>query len=196
LHSAGAGACCVSCGCRERRSAASVSARASRCAATSTFTARRIPSRWACRARSAAFECATKRSWSCSTASPSAPWSTSHDSCKEGLVSLGPLMIDLKSTSIDAEEREWLESPAVAGVILFKRNFADRGQLERLVADIHAVREPPLLVAVDQEGGRVQRFGEPFFRLPPMRELGRLYDRDPAAGLEAARAFGWLMAAE
>ena len=111
-------------------------------------------------------------------------------------MSLGPLMIDLKSTSIDAEEREWLESPAVAGVILFKRNFADRGQLERLVADIHAVREPPLLVAVDQEGGRVQRFGEPFFRLPPMRELGRLYDRDPAAGLEAARAFGWLMAAE
>jgi beta-N-acetylhexosaminidase len=111
-------------------------------------------------------------------------------------VSLGPLMIDLKGTSIDAEEREWLLSPLVAGVILFKRNFEEREQLERLVADIHAVREPPLLVAVDQEGGRVQRFREPFFRLPPMRTLGRLYDRDPAAALEAARAFGWLMAAE
>ena len=111
-------------------------------------------------------------------------------------MSLGPLMIDLKSTSIDADERAWLESPLVAGVILFKRNFADREQLERLVADIHAVREPPLLVAVDQEGGRVQRFREPFFRLPPMRALGRLYDRDPDAALDAARAFGWLMAAE
>lgn len=111
-------------------------------------------------------------------------------------MSLGPLMIDLKGTSIDAEEREWLESPLVAGVILFSRNFADRTQLERLVADVHAVREPPLLVAVDQEGGRVQRFREPFFRLPPMRALGRLYDRDPAAGLDAARAFGWAMAAE
>ena len=111
-------------------------------------------------------------------------------------MSLGPLMIDLKGTSIDAEEREWLESPLVAGVILFKRNFVDREQLERLVAEIHAVREPPLLVAVDQEGGRVQRLHQPFFRLPPMRELGRLYDRDPAAALDAARAFGWVMAAE
>lgn len=111
-------------------------------------------------------------------------------------MSLGPLMIDLKGTSLDDEEREWLRSPLVAGVILFKRNFASREQLERLVADIHAVREPPLLVAVDQEGGRVQRFGEPFFRLPPLRMLGHRYDEDASAGLAAARAFGWLMAAE
>src|SRR5690606_31188397 len=184
-------------GCPAPRSDAIGSARSTRCAATSTFTARPTRSRWASRARSAASGCATTRSSSCSTACRSVRSSTSRrQTCEERRVSLGPLMVDLRGTSIGAEEHEWLESPLVAGVILFKRNFEDREQLERLVADIHAVREPPLLVAVDQEGGRVQRFREPFFRLPPMRALGRLYDRDPAAGLEAARAFGWLMAAE
>ncbi|MBN1239988.1 MAG: beta-N-acetylhexosaminidase [Gammaproteobacteria bacterium] len=111
-------------------------------------------------------------------------------------MSLGPVMIDLEGTELTAREREWLESPAVAGVILFSRNFESREQLETLVASIHAVREPPLLVAVDQEGGRVQRFREPFFRLPPLRTLGHLHDADPRAALDAARAFGWLMAAE
>ncbi|HEX7081913.1 MAG TPA: beta-N-acetylhexosaminidase [Gammaproteobacteria bacterium] len=111
-------------------------------------------------------------------------------------MSLGPLMIDLRGTSIEPDERRMLESPLVAGVILFARNFADLEQLERLVADIHAVREPPLLVAVDQEGGRVQRFKDPFFRLPPMRSLGHLHDEAPEAALDAARTFGWLMAAE
>jgi beta-N-acetylhexosaminidase len=105
-------------------------------------------------------------------------------------------MIDLKGLSVDAEEREWLKSPLVAGVILFNRNYANREQLERLAAEIHAVRNPPLLVAVDQEGGRVQRFGEPFFKLPPLRALGRLYDEDADAALQTAAAFGWLMAAE
>jgi beta-N-acetylhexosaminidase len=105
-------------------------------------------------------------------------------------------MIDLKGTSLDADEREWLRSPLVGGVILFSRNYSDRPQLEALVAEIHALRTPPLLVTVDQEGGRVQRFREPFFRLPPMRTLGHLYDEDPAVGLATAGAFGWLMAAE
>ncbi len=105
-------------------------------------------------------------------------------------------MIDLKGTSIGAEEREWLQSPAVCGVILFGRNFESLEQLEHLIAEIHEVREPPLLVAVDQEGGRVQRFGEPFTVLPPMRSLGRLYDRDMSRALNTARAFGWLMAVE
>jgi beta-N-acetylhexosaminidase len=111
-------------------------------------------------------------------------------------MSLGPLMIDLKGTSIDAEERRWLGSPVVCGVILFSRNFSSLQQLEALVASIHAVRELPLLVAVDQEGGRVQRFREPFTVLPPMRSLGRLYDESMPRALAAARSFGWLMAAE
>ena len=111
-------------------------------------------------------------------------------------MSLGPLMIDLKGTSVDEDEQTWLESAAVCGVILFARNFESLQQLETLIASIHAAREPPLLVAVDQEGGRVQRLGEPFTRLPAMRSLGRLYDEDTGQALKAARAFGWLMAAE
>ncbi|MGI9258082.1 MAG: beta-N-acetylhexosaminidase [Gammaproteobacteria bacterium] len=111
-------------------------------------------------------------------------------------MSLGPLMIDLRGTSIDDEELHWLASPAVCGVILFSRNYESGEQLERLVTSIHDVRDPPLLVAVDQEGGRVQRFVEPFTRLPPLRTLGHLYDVDVGRALTSARAFGWLMAAE
>src|SRR5262245_16556816 len=105
-------------------------------------------------------------------------------------------MIDLRGTSLAADEREWLTSPLVGGVILFPRNFESREQLTALVAELHAIRQPPLLVTVDHEGGRVQRFREPFFRLPPFRALGRLYDEDQDAALKTASAFGWLMAAE
>jgi beta-N-acetylhexosaminidase len=105
-------------------------------------------------------------------------------------------MISLRGKGLDADEREWLESPLVGGVILFTRNFESVEQLTRLVAEIHAVRQPPLLVTVDQEGGRVQRFREPFFRLPPFRALGRLYDEERELALRTAGACGWLMAAE
>jgi beta-N-acetylhexosaminidase len=111
-------------------------------------------------------------------------------------VSLGPLMIDLRGKTLAADEREWLGSPLVGGVILFTRNFASVEQLTQLVAEIHAVRQPPLLVTVDQEGGRVQRFREPFVRLPPFRSLGRLYDEERELALKLAGACGWLMAAE
>jgi beta-N-acetylhexosaminidase len=111
-------------------------------------------------------------------------------------VSLGPLIIDLRSTTIASDEREWLASPLVGGVILFKRNFEHVAQLRELVAAIHGIRHPPLLVTVDQEGGRVQRFRAPFFELPPLRSLGRLYDEDPEEALRTAGAWGWLMAAE
>jgi beta-N-acetylhexosaminidase len=105
-------------------------------------------------------------------------------------------MIDLRGTAIAPDERAWLESPLVGGVILFTRNFASREQLTELVAELHAIRTPPLLVTVDHEGGRVQRFKAPFFRLPPFRALGRLHDEDAQAALETAASFGWLMAAE
>lgn len=109
---------------------------------------------------------------------------------------IGPLMIDIAGTELTDLDRERLCHPLVGGIILFSRNYANPQQLSALTAEIHALREPPLLIAVDHEGGRVQRFREGFTRLPPMRRLGELYDRDPAAGLAAAQATGFVLAAE
>jgi beta-N-acetylhexosaminidase len=111
-------------------------------------------------------------------------------------MSLGPLMIDLEGTQLTAEERELLRHPLVGGVILFSRNYVERVQLTQLVSAIHAERSPPLIVAVDQEGGRVQRFREGFSRLLPARRIGHEFDLDPKAGVALARTLGWLMAAE
>jgi beta-N-acetylhexosaminidase len=111
-------------------------------------------------------------------------------------MTLGPLMIDLEGTSLTVEEREMLRHPLVGGVILFTRNYADPGQLSGLVAEIHAARTPPLIVAVDHEGGRVQRFRQGFSALPPPRRIGHEYDANAREGLELARSMGWLMAAE
>jgi len=111
-------------------------------------------------------------------------------------MTLGPLMIDIAGMSLSPEEAERLRDPRVGGVILFTRNFHDLGQLRELVSAIHAVRQPRLLVAVDQEGGRVQRFKDGFTALPPARWLGHEYDIDTAHGCKLARLCGWIMAAE
>jgi len=108
----------------------------------------------------------------------------------------GPLMIDIAGVELSEAERERLRHPLVGGVILFARNYANREQLAALTAEIHALRQPPLLIAVDHEGGRVQRFRDGFTRLPPMRALGQSYDRDPPAALAAARDVGLVLAAE
>jgi len=105
-------------------------------------------------------------------------------------------MVGVAGLSLTADERERLSHPAVGGVLLFARNYDDPEQLTALVSEIHALRDPPLLVAVDQEGGRVQRFREGFTRLPPMAALGRWYGVDRARGVEAAWWAGWLMASE
>ena len=111
-------------------------------------------------------------------------------------MTLGPLMIDLVGPSVQPEEREMLAHPLVGGVVLFTRNYVSPEQLQQLTRELHAVRNPPLLIAVDHEGGRVQRFRSGFSRLPPARRIGQLFDTDRAAGLAAARSMGWLMAAE
>jgi beta-N-acetylhexosaminidase len=108
----------------------------------------------------------------------------------------GPLMIDVAGTELTDVEREHLCHPLVGGVILFARNYVNPGQLEQLTADIHALRNPPLLIAVDHEGGRVQRFREGFSRLPPMAALGRLWDQNPEGARQAARQVGYVLAAE
>ena len=109
---------------------------------------------------------------------------------------LGPLMIDVAGLQLTDHERERLGHPLVGGLILFARNYQSPQQLARLTAEIHALRSPPLPIAIDHEGGRVQRCREGFTRLPPMRRLGELWDRDPQAALTAARQVAYVLAAE
>src|SRR5712664_1898639 len=94
------------------------------------------------------------------------------------------------------DERERLRHPAVGAVILFTRNYENPEQLRALTEDIERLREPALPVCVDHEGGRVQRFREGFTAIPPMRELGKLWDRDRDAAREAARGAAYVIAAE
>ncbi|MDQ7016564.1 MAG: beta-N-acetylhexosaminidase [Gammaproteobacteria bacterium] len=111
-------------------------------------------------------------------------------------MSLGPVMLDLEGTALNERERRVLQQPQVGGVILFSRNFESRLQLQQLVAEIRAVRQPPLLVAVDHEGGRVQRFRAGFSAIPAMARLGELYERNKKTALHSAEQLGWLLAAE
>jgi len=111
-------------------------------------------------------------------------------------LALGPLMIDIAGTALTDLDRERLCHPLVGGIILFARNYASPEQLASLTREIHALRTPALLIAVDHEGGRVQRFREGFTRLPAMATLGRLWDKEPAASLDAARQVGFVLASE
>ena len=109
---------------------------------------------------------------------------------------LGPLMIDIAGTDLTDLDRERLCHPLVGGIILFSRNYADPEQLSALTAAIHALRTPALLIAVDHEGGRVQRFRDGFTRLPAMATLGKLWDENPDEAHAAARQVGYVLAAE
>lgn len=109
---------------------------------------------------------------------------------------LGPVVLDPAGTVLNDDDRRRMLHPATGGVILFARNFENAAQLQALTEEIHALREPQLLIGVDHEGGRVQRFRESFTALPPMRALGGLWDRDREAGRAAARAAGYVIAAE
>jgi beta-N-acetylhexosaminidase len=109
---------------------------------------------------------------------------------------LGPLMVDVMTTSLSMEDVELLCQPAVGAVILFSRNFESLQQISELIRDIKQLRAPSLLVAVDQEGGRVQRFQGGFFRLPAMHSFSKIYDAEPERGMELTESAGYLMAAE
>ncbi len=111
-------------------------------------------------------------------------------------VSLGPVIVNLAGERVDASERDMLRHRNVGGVILFSRNYRSRSQLGSLCEEIRDVAQRPLLVCVDQEGGRVQRFREEFTRLPPPREFGRLFDADRERALSMARDAALTMALE
>lgn len=105
-------------------------------------------------------------------------------------------MLDLNGPVLTAEECELLRHPLVGGVILFTRNYENSAQLAELTRAIHGARKPPLLIAVDHEGGRVQRFRAGFFPLPPCRAFGEVHASAPARAMALAQQGGWLMAAE
>ena len=105
-------------------------------------------------------------------------------------------MVGIAGPDLDQAEREVLRHPCVGGVVLFARNYRTREQLRALCDAIHSLRRPPLLIAVDHEGGRVQRFRDGFTALPAAAQYGKLHDRNREAGCRAARAGGWVMAIE
>jgi beta-N-acetylhexosaminidase len=106
------------------------------------------------------------------------------------------LIIGIKDKALTDVERDWIRTPQVSGVILFKRNFESREQVSGLIADIRASRDQPLLICVDQEGGPVQRFHAGFTRLPALARIGEVHASDPQRALELAGEHAWLMASE
>lgn len=109
---------------------------------------------------------------------------------------LGPVMLDIAGCELTEEDRNRLQHPLVGGVILFARNYASPAQLQTLTEEIHALRNPPLIIAIDQEGGRVQRCRAGFTRLPPMRALGELWDTHPHKAKQLAELLGFVLASE
>ncbi|MCP4874068.1 MAG: beta-N-acetylhexosaminidase [Gammaproteobacteria bacterium] len=111
-------------------------------------------------------------------------------------MTLGPVMLDIGGCELDQEDRKRLSHPQVGGVVLFSRNYRNPQQLAALCDEIHALRDPQLVIAVDHEGGRVQRFREGFQAIPAMGHLGDLYAEDPQQSLRLSETFAWVMAAE
>lgn len=109
---------------------------------------------------------------------------------------LGGLMVDVEGKVLTDADRRRLLHPLVGGVILFTRNFESAAQIEALIHEIHVLRHPALLIGVDHEGGRVQRFRTGFTAIPPMRALGEVWDTHPQRARLMARDAGYVMGAE
>jgi len=114
----------------------------------------------------------------------------------DGAQTLGPLLIGLGGLEVSPEEKLWLRHPAVGGVVLFTRNFQDISQLSGLTAAIKQAGGRDLLICVDHEGGRVQRFRDGFTRLPPVAVLGKMYADSPSHACDFAYRHGRVMAGE
>ena len=111
-------------------------------------------------------------------------------------MTLGPVMLDIEGYALSDSDRRRLSHPQVGGVVLFSRNYQATEQLADLCREIHALRSPQLVIAVDHEGGRVQRFRDGFQTLPAMGQLGDYYDQDQGEAIHLAETFAWVMAAE
>ena len=109
---------------------------------------------------------------------------------------LGPIITSVSDTELSVNDKELLQNPMIGGVILFSENFINKVQLRSLVHSIKKIKDPELLVFVDQEGGRIQRFRNDFFHLPSHRDLGKIYDQNIQDGMRSAELTGFLMAAE
>ncbi len=107
----------------------------------------------------------------------------------------GPIMLDVAGLALDQSDREILKHPAIGGVILFSRNYASVDQVRALTGEIKSIRSD-ILISVDHEGGRVQRFRQEFTQIPPMRLLGDIYDHSPEKSCQLACDIGWLIAVE
>ncbi len=110
-------------------------------------------------------------------------------------MTLGPIMMDVSGLILTETEKTQLAKPSIGGVILFTRNFESIGQVRDLIKSIRLVNQN-MLISVDHEGGRVQRFREGFTHLPAMAKLGRVYDQNPKQALKQAFSCGWVLAAE
>ncbi len=111
-------------------------------------------------------------------------------------MTLGPLLIGLAGHEVSLEESDWLRHPVVGGVVLFTRNYRDISQLSELCASIRGVAGRDLLICVDHEGGRVQRFRDGFTRLPALAVLGKMYAESAPNALDFAYRHGRVMATE
>jgi beta-N-acetylhexosaminidase len=111
-------------------------------------------------------------------------------------IPLGPVVIDVVGKTLSDDDRCRLLHPLTGGVILFTRNYESPEQLQQLTREIHALREPALIVSVDHEGGRVQRFRQGFTVLPPMRTLGVAWERNRQQARHLAHEAGFVLAAE
>lgn len=105
-------------------------------------------------------------------------------------------MLDIPGKALDTDDIRRLTHPLAGGVILFTRNYESPEQLARLTDDIHALRSPPLLIGVDHEGGRVQRFRAGFTAIPAMRAIGAPWDAHPLRARHLARDAGFILASE
>jgi beta-N-acetylhexosaminidase len=109
---------------------------------------------------------------------------------------MGAIILDLTGLELSAEEREILKHPQVGGIIFFSRNYESPSQLQALILQIRSCSKRHLLLSVDQEGGRVQRFLSGLTRLPPLGNIGQLYEKNPQQAIQFAETYGWLMASE